>query len=446
MKKIFKYLIVFCISLFLLLFTYNLFFGDSIVNYGFSYALARGEIPYNDFNLVLPLLSPWFYAIPLLIYNSSITFYITQALLLTVLYYLIEKKLGYKIYLFLLLILFGYPLSLVSGLFPGYNFLLFFLIFILSYIDKETTNDYLIGFLIGLSIITKHTIGVFLVIPSIIFYYKNIKKILKRFCGLLIPCLIFLIYLLITKSFYNFINLCVFGLFDFAKNNSYNNSLLLSLLCIAIIIYFFKVIKKTKRISYYYLFLTILFIIPLFDVYHLSYFIISFLFVFFENADFKSIVKIPSFICLIFLICLWTFIMINYRDYKFVSYKKYPFRYSSDNMIVDYNYLDKVYNKYDNVTIFLIGTENYFYKFNNNLDITYFDLPNYGNYGYDSFKMMKKRIDDNKSSYYLINNMALNSKSSNQQYYKELVNYIINNGTFIETNNHYSVYYIEKEV
>ncbi|MDO4996102.1 MAG: hypothetical protein Q4E69_02890, partial [Bacilli bacterium] len=121
MKKFFKYTIIFSISLFLLLFSYNLFFGDSIANLGFSYAIVRGEVPYNDFNLILPLFSPFIYAIPLLIYNSSITFYITQALLLTVFYYLIEKKLGYKTYLYFFLVLFSYPLSLVSGLFPGYN-------------------------------------------------------------------------------------------------------------------------------------------------------------------------------------------------------------------------------------------------------------------------------------------------------------------------------------
>lgn len=445
MKKIFKYLIVFCISLFLLLFTYNLFFGDSIVNYGFSYAIARGEIPYNDFNLVLPLFSPWFYAIPLLIYNSSITFYITQALLLTVLYYLIEKKIGYKIYLFLLLILFGYPLSLVSGLFPGYNFLLFFLIFILSYIDKETTNDYLIGFIIGLSIITKHTIGVFLVIPSIIFYYKDIKKILKRFCGLLIPCLIFLIYLLITKSFYNFINLCVFGLFDFAKSNSYNSSIFLIVFCLLLVGYYIYLFIKDKNISYLYLFLTILFVIPLFDNYHISYFVMSTLFIMISRVDLGKKIKIPSFICLIFIIFLWTFIVFNYNDFRFISYKNYPYRFFSKKMINNYNYIDKVYKKYDNVILYSIGTENYFYKITNDLDITYYDLSNYGNYGYDSYNMMKKRIDNDRGKYFIINTTALDSKSINMQYYKELANYVIENGKYIEKNKDYSVYYLESE-
>ena len=443
MKKIFKYLIVFGISLFLLLFTYNLFFGDSIVNYGFSYAIVRGEIPYNDFNLVLPLFSPWFYAIPLLIYNSNITFYITQAILLTVLYYLIEKKLGYKIYLFCFLLFLTYPYALVTGLFPGYNFLLFFLIFILSYIDKDTTNDYLIGFLIGLCIITKHTIGVFLIIPSIIFYYKDIKKLLKRLGGLLIPCFIFLIYLLITKSFYNFLNLCVFGLFDFAKSNTYSSSIFLIITFILLMVYFIYILKNNKNISYYYLFLTFLFVMPLFEIFHLSYFLISCLYVFIDRIKIDKTYKKFTCILFVFIICVWTFIMNVVYNYKYINFNNYPFRYSSERMLDNYNYVSSIYKKYDNVVLFLIGSDNYFNKITRDLDITYFDLTNYGNYGYDSFNMMKKRIDNNKSCYYVVSVTTLKHHYNGQQYYKELANYIIEKGKLVESNGRFSVYYIE---
>lgn len=446
MKKFFKYTIIFSISLFLLLFSYNLFFGDSIANLGFSYALVRGEIPYNDFNMILPLFSPFLYAIPLLIYNSSITFYATQALLLTIFYYLIEKKLGYKTYLYFFLILFSYPLSIVSGLFPGYNFILFLLIFILSYIDKDKSNDYLIGLLIGLSIITKHTVGVFLIIPSLIYYYKNINKLLKRLVGLLIPCFIFLLYLLITKSLYNFINLCVLGIFDFAKSNTSNSSLLLIILCLLLIGYYMHLFRKDKSISNLYLFLTILFIIPLFDIYHMSYFIMATLFIFMNRVNINKNIKIPSFILLITIISMWTIITFNYSDYKFINYNKYPFRYSSTSMIRDYNYVDRIYKKYNgNVNLLLLGTENYFYKITNNLDITYYDLTNYGNYGYDSYNMMKKRIKSDRGKYFIISMAALKNNSYNQQYYKELANYIIENGKFIEKNKDYSVYYLEIE-
>lgn len=443
MKKIFKYLIVFSISLFLLLFTYNLLFGDSIANIGFSYAIARGEIPYNDFNLIIPLFSPWVYAIPLLIFNSGITFYITQAIFLTILYYLLEKKLKYKIYLLCFLLFFTYPFVLPSGLYPGYNFILFFLIFILSYIDKDNTNDYLIGFLIGLSIITKHTIGVFLVIPSIIFYYKDIKKILKRLVGLLIPCFIFLIYLLITKSFFNFLNLCVFGLFDFAKSNTYSSSPFIAVSFILFVVYFLYILKKNKNITYYYLFLTVLFVIPLFESYHMSYFIISCLYVFIDRLNYDEKYKVITIVLFVLIIGLWTFIMNTVYNYKYIDYHNYPFRYSSKRMVDNYNYVSKIYKKYDNVTLFLIGSDNYFNKITRDLDITYFDLPNYGNYGYDSFNMMKKKIDNNRNCYYVVSTITLKYYGRGQQYYKELANYIIDNGEFIESNGRYSVYYLE---
>lgn len=444
MKKYIKYFIIFIFSLIILLFSYNIFFGDSIANFGFSYALVRGEIPYNDFNMILPLFSPLFYAIPLLIYNSSITFFITQAILITILFYLLETKLNNKIYLLSFIILFNFPIALVSGLFPGYNFIIFFLIILLSILDNKNINDYIIGFLIGLAIVTKHTVGIFLVIPSLIFYYKDYKKLLKRFVGLLIPCFIFLIYLLITKSFNNFFNLCILGIFDFADKNKANSNIFLFIVFGFIICYFIYLIIKNKRIDYYYLFLTSLLVIPLFDEYHLSYFIISFLIVFLDNIKFNNIYKYSLNILNILIIFIWSFITFNYDDYRFINYKNYPFRYMSNSMIDGYNYIDNFIKNTDKeVILFMLGTENYFYKITNDLYITYFDLSNYGNYGYNSYNNMKKRIDELDDCYYIINNYALNSYNKNQQYYKELANYIISKGNIVDTNKNYSIYYID---
>ncbi|MDO4995872.1 MAG: hypothetical protein Q4E69_01710, partial [Bacilli bacterium] len=125
---------------------------------------------------------------------------------------------------------------------------------------------------------------------------------------------------------------------------------------------------------------------------------------------------------------------------------KYPLRYSSISMIKDYNYVDRIYNKYNgNVILLLLGTENYFYKITNNLDITYYDLTNYGNYGYDSYNTMINKINNDRDKYYIISMAALKNNSYNQQYYKELANYVIENGKFIEKNKDYSVYYLESE-
>ena len=438
--KYLKYVIIFLLFFYILIIPYNMYFEDTIVNYGFSYALSIGEIPYNDFNLIIPLFSPFIYSLVLLINKSIVSVFLLQSLFLTILYSLLEKKLKNKIYLLFLLILFNYPIGLVSFLFPGYNFLLYLLLFLIICLE-EYNNDYLIGFLIGLAIITKHTIGVFFIIPSIIFYYKDLKRIFKRISTMVIPIFIFLIYLIITKSLNNFINLCILGLFDFASNNNHINYLLLviGLICLLYIIY--VIIIDRKNITNYYLLLSVLFIIPLVDQYHISYLIISTLFIFINRLNIERYYK--SFIVIdIVIICLWSIIAFNYSDFRFVSYNNYPFRYFSSDWKSNYDGIDKFIKKNDNTILFLLGTENYFYKITNNKKITYFDLPNYGNYGYDGYNTMKERIDSLNNTYFIINRSAFVNKDFNQQYYKELVSHITK-FKYIKNINNYEVYYKE---
>lgn len=438
--KYLKYVIIFIVFFYVLLIPYNMYFGDTIVNYGFSYALSIGEIPYKDFNLIIPLFSPFIYSIVLLVNKSIISIFLLQSLFLTMLFNLMEKKLNNKIYLLFLLILFNYPIGLVSFLFPGYNFLLYLLLFLIIYLE-EYNKDYLIGLLIGLAIITKHTIGIFFIIPSIIFYYKDYRKLLTRFITMLIPIFIFFIYLIITKSLNNFVNLCILGLFDFASNNNHINYLLLGIALICLLYFIYIIIIDRKNISNYYLLLSLLFIIPLVDQYHLSYLVISTLFIFINRLNIEKYYK--SFIIIdLIIICLWTFIAFNYNDFRFVSYNNYPLRYLSNSWKSNYDGIDKFIKKNDNTVLFLLGTENYFYKITNNMKISYFDLPNYGNYGYDGYSTMKGKIDNLDNTYFIINKSAFVNKSFNQQYYKELVDYITK-FKFVKKINNYEIYYKE---
>ena len=442
MKKYIKYIVIFFIFLYCLLIPYNMFFGDSIINYGFSYALRMGEVPYKDFNMVIPPFSPFIYLLPLFIYKSSITFYITQSVLLTVLFILLEKELKEKIYLFFLIICFSFPLTLVSGLFPGYNFLVFLLLVIIIYLEKNNKNDLLIGIMIGLSILTKHTIGIFYIIPTFIYYYKDIKKILRRLIGLCIPLFVFLIYLLITNSLKYFIDLCILGLFDFMNSNTITpNIFLISVIIIGLIYYIYNWIKD-KNIEYLYGIFTLLFMIPIIEMYHASYFLYVVLYLFIKKHSFNKF-KLPSIILTFVLISIWSFITFNYEDYKYINYNNYPMRYMSNNMVKNYKYISYISNKYKNVNLFLFATENYFYKITNNKKISYFDLPNYGNYGYDGYNKMKDKINNSHDTYYLVSETGLDSNADIQQYYKELVKYIMKNGKFIEKNEDYSLYYFE---
>ena len=93
--------------------------------------------------------------------------------------------------------------------------------------------------------------------------------------------------------------------------------------------------------------------------------------------------------------------------------------------------------------IFLRGSENYFFKIKSNSDITYFDLPNYGNYGYDGISKIISRLKDIEHGYVVVDSDAYTSKDSAQQYVKEAVSYIMKRGKKVKTIGVYEVYHFE---
>ena len=71
-KSNLKYLFLLIYFFYCLVLAYNLIRGDSYVNFGFSYAITRGEVPYVDFNLVIPPLAPWLYSSTMVIFHFLI--------------------------------------------------------------------------------------------------------------------------------------------------------------------------------------------------------------------------------------------------------------------------------------------------------------------------------------------------------------------------------------
>lgn len=449
LKKYGQFVFLFFFVLYSLLVAYNLFFGDSIVNYGFSYAILRGEVPYVDYNLVVPLFSPFLYAIFLLISKSFLFYYIVQSLLVVFLFVLCYLLLKDKWKLLLPVVFLGFPIPIVTILFPGYNFILLFLLLLVVCCEVYQKNDYLIGVLLGLMILTKHTLGVLFILPSLL-YIRYPKKLGKRFLGLVIPLFIFLVYLMVSHSFWEFINLCILGLFDFASSNTtmMNYWLLLPFLgCLFYVL--FCLIKHRKDVFPYYVLVASLFSYPLFDSYHLSFFLFLTMCLFLYYSKFS----IPNLSCsvlvfLLFLGGMWTFITFCFRggDYQFQNYPNYPLRYVSSSDQKNYRKVQGFIKEWKGeVVLFGLGTENYFYKITNDLDITYFDLPNYGNYGYQGGELMIKKFDELEDfSVVLIDEGALRDDNYNQQYHKELANYVIKNYHKLQKVGRYQAYVKEK--
>ena len=119
---------------------------DEIWNYGFTYNIYNGLVPYKDFNMVMTPIYPMIMSAFLMINSSILTMHIVNSLMLTVMIYLIEKLINKKYNISIFLILLIFPMSLI---FPSYNIFLLMLLILIIYLEKNKSNDYLIGFILG---------------------------------------------------------------------------------------------------------------------------------------------------------------------------------------------------------------------------------------------------------------------------------------------------------
>ena len=182
-KKILLVLIVF-IVVYSLLILFSVNYADVTWNYGMSHAIKVGEIPYKDFNILMPPLSQYLMSILLFIKDSYLVFLFEQAIIVTLFFIFMYKLIGNKFILLLPIIAFPRFFFIL----PNYNFLAIFLILILLYLEKNSKNDYLIGVILSLIILTKHSIGLFFLLFTLIGTF-DFSKIKKRIVGV-IPLLV----------------------------------------------------------------------------------------------------------------------------------------------------------------------------------------------------------------------------------------------------------------
>ena len=131
-------------------------YGDPINSYGFAKAISMGQVPYRDFNMIVTPLYAMYQSLFLHIYDDFIMINISQALIITLDIIMLYKLFGRKSLLLLVIVaLFQY-----ANMIPTYNSLVLFFIILLLYMEnKHSDKDYLIGFILGLAVMTKQTIG-----------------------------------------------------------------------------------------------------------------------------------------------------------------------------------------------------------------------------------------------------------------------------------------------
>ncbi len=435
MKKVYKYLMF--IFLFIVFLLFNLIISplnlDEIWSYGFSNNIYLGLIPYKDFNMVITPFYSILMALPMYIFgNNILIFHIENTIIITLFLIIVYKLIKEKIFLILPLLIF--PMNIT---FPNYNFFILFLFILLIYLEKNKKNNILIGIIISLIFLTKQSVGIFL-LPIAIFYSKDK---LKKIVGFIIPNIIFTIYLIITNSFKEFIDLCFLGLFDFGKENSNFNIFFIFTILLVVALLF--LIKKNKKIEYYYLLTFILICVPLFDLYHFFIYLVAYLIVLIMNDNiyiFKpKLIGVTLFIGILSIYIIKSNFNSLYYPNKL---NKFEYRYIENKNIETTKEVIKYMNKYNNKVMF-IGPDAYYYKIITNQKINYLDLINTGNFGYNgSNKLLNKVKKINKEYVFFVKKNELgNGKQTDQN----LIKYILKHGKKIDEIYLYNIYRLGEE-
>ena len=430
-KNIIKYSLLFIFFLVILL-----LFGqnntDNIWNYGVSHALRMGELPYLDYNSITTPLYQFIMSIGLFIYDSYLTFIIEQAILCLFLVYVMEKLIG-KNTVFVLSILF-FPVFYI--IFANYNFLVILLFLYLLYLDKNNKSDSIIGVVLGLLVLSKHTVGGFILIFSL-FATKNIKRSFKRLLFSVIPMMIFLIYLLVTNTFMNFLDLGLFGLFDFAENNHHSSLFFLIIMIICFIYTIYSFIKKKDILNYYLLPIFTL-LIPIVDAFHSTYFIPMFLVIIFMREPLSSInipKRIGVFITIAIILCNVYRVDVLEKNVYFSSTGRMKYILCDKERKEYVSTVLEKYKSYDKTC--MLSMYSMYFDIESNKKITYFDIPLYGNFGYDGLNKMKKKIDNMHDTYFFI------LDNDDVQYANELNRYARKHSKYIENVYDMEIYYKE---
>jgi len=435
-----KYFLVFFFFLFWNLIVQPIYIDENW-NYGFAHNIYNGLIPYKDFNMVLTPLFPFIMSFPFFIFGSSILiFHIEQAIILTISFLLIYNYLKEKSLIVLFFIIF--PLSVA---FPSYNFFLFFLFLILIKLEDIEASDYLIGFILASVILTKHTVGVIMLLPTL-YYIKKPKKIFKRFIGCLIPGILFILYLLFTGSFMSFLDLCVLGLFDFGSSNGeLNIYFILSIILMVFVLYLIK--KDKNNINNYYFLAFCSNLLPLFDLYHFQLVFVAFVFILLLQVDIKIPINLNIFIPGV--IIGLTVVNLYYRfDNSKIIYPNninhYEYRLISSSHIEFTNKINELMDKYSDKKIVFLSADGYYFRIINDQDISYLDLINMGNWGYNGSSKLLNKVKELDSSYiYFLDTKELGMDRQTDQ---KLLNYVLDNGKKIDGYKNYEVYILEGEV
>ncbi len=479
--RILFYTFLIAITIIFSVFTELRYYGiklDFYWNFNFGLQISKGLVPYRDFNMVMTPLLAYMTGIFLTLFGRNILSYsIFMALLkvlLTSLTAFVTVKLLHlkretsKDKLFFLTF-FIVTILLYFNYFD-YNYLAILFLILIIYLEnsniKDTKKDFLIGVFGSLSLLSKQSIGAFVILFILLqpfIFKRNFKSSLIRVGGVLLPSSIFLLYLLISNSFDSFISYCFLGLSEFSSNQisfiesfiSVTNNGYLNFSLTFIIIFLFssfyllykiyKVLKYKKKYTYeykstlYYAIPALSCFYPIMDITHLVPSIlplmmlisISLYEVAKEHLKFsKRSLSIAAILALIIYLEVMLFPVGEYLKVMSGKNKEmtlltdcYPYNGLAVDNSVDTNIktITKFIKENDKKVIFL---DNSAVIYHLPLDIYYkdYDLFMRGNFGRDGENRLIKEIKESKDTLYLIN-----PYNKNEQTPYKIKEYVTNN-------------------
>lgn len=390
MKK-YKIIVVFvivCVAVFCYSYFYSTLFLDEIWNYGFSYNIVKGLIPYKDFNMIVTPFYSFLGALFIQVFGHHLwSIHILNSLMISLMMLLMYFNIGKRV-------LFYFPILLLYC-YPGYNlFCLFLMIILIMICEKEFKNkDVVLGLLCGIFFLTKQTVGICMFIPMI--YYSKNK--LKSFVSYCVPILLFVIYLLFYNAFYQFIDYCFLGMFDFGEQNRIFLFLPIEII-ICILLGYMLIKSRFSDKKLFYILMFQIMTVPIVDDYHFMIGFLSVYYWFLERVKVKKYQIKYYFVIILFATWYWNYMANGYGNFHFYGdkssylYGRYVEKYIEVGMTDISDYMEFVKDDYDRV--FLFTQNSYMIKLNTSYLLNKFDLINNGNMGYHGDKKYIRELDE----------------------------------------------------
>ena len=476
---------------------------DEVWNYNTANAFAMGLIPYKQVSMITTPLLPMINSIFLkVVFNGIMTYRVLMGIvfaLIVLFIYLIIKELSNKKLLSYICAFFIGTL-LIKKFLLDYNYLFLLISLVIAFLEirdiKKNENfnfnhNLCVGFLTGLAFLTKQTIGallIFVMIFEVFIYMKKsgfdlkfnkfIKLIGVRIFGMMVPIIIFLIYLGVTGAFNDFINYAIKGVREFSNNVPYyrlfdSNDKVVSIISRLFIIVYIPLFitfilesiknKKLKDelINIYVLAFcsipVIAIIYPISDDFHLMVasvyvlIIIAYLFILvLKKID--GFIKIDIFykklllIGILFIIILISFKNliiernINVKENVLVPFKHYEGIYVPEYLskrISDVTDKVRAYSNSGRESI-IVDAEAAIYDIVLNRYKKNYDMLLIGNIGENGVEKIINEIKDSHNVYYFVKNPQY---ALNWQLPEDIVDYIRNNLKYHETVSVFDVYY-----